>query len=261
MLGGLLVGSAILGSVLGYKGQQQANDTNLQSVREQIAFQREMSNTAIQRRTEDLQKAGLNPMLAYQQGGASTPAGAVANVGNSGAAAASAGASSAASAIGILQGLQGLELSKAQTDNVRAQSDKIRSETMLQSANSARLAADISELLARGDRTRAEAESADVAGKMAHGRWQSFKKYGVADQEALTTVAGSEKAQLEALLSKYSFSADAAKRKAESALSVFALPEAKGSAKYFEATEDMNPWLKTILNVLQGANSARSLGR
>lgn len=175
MLGGLLLGSAILGSVLGYKGQREANDTNLQSVREQIAFQREMSNTAIQRRTEDLQKAGLNPMLAYQQGGASTPAGAVANVGNSGAAAASAGASSAAAAIGVLQGLQGLELSKAQTDNVRAQSDKIRSETMLQSSNSARLAADIAELLARGDRTRAEAESADVAGKMAHGRWQSFK--------------------------------------------------------------------------------------
>jgi len=38
-------------------------------------YQTEMSNSAYQRSIEDLKKAGLNPMLAYTNGGASSPSG------------------------------------------------------------------------------------------------------------------------------------------------------------------------------------------
>lgn len=63
-----------------YLGQRSANKQNLKIAREQMAFQERMSGTAYQRAMDDMRKSGLNPMLAYQQGGASTPGGASAKM-------------------------------------------------------------------------------------------------------------------------------------------------------------------------------------
>ena len=56
------------------------------SAQKQMKFQREMSNTAIQRQVADMRKAGINPILAAKYGGASTPTGASYQVPNIGAA-------------------------------------------------------------------------------------------------------------------------------------------------------------------------------
>jgi hypothetical protein len=73
--------AAAIGAWAGYQGTKKTNIASAQQAQKQMDFQREMSNTAVQRRMADLKRSGLNPILA---GGkeASSPAGQQAPVQN-----------------------------------------------------------------------------------------------------------------------------------------------------------------------------------
>jgi len=120
----------VLGPVLGYIGAERAEDASHDMAqgsmqfsagmaREQMQFQERMRGTQYQTAVGDMRAAGLNPMLAYGQGGAGTPTGASASANQSfqpqnsmAAALASAGA-------------------VAQLDKVAAEADNIRADTAI----------------------------------------------------------------------------------------------------------------------------------
>lgn len=83
---------AIGGGVVDFLGQQSANEQNWDEfVSNQIwnttqinaarNYNTEMSNTAYQRAVADMKKAGINPMMAAMNGGASSPTSPITNAG------------------------------------------------------------------------------------------------------------------------------------------------------------------------------------
>lgn len=76
MAGGLISGAFAV------KGQKRANKQARKEAVLNRAFQERMSSTAYRRGMQDMREAGLNPMLAFSQGGASSPMGSIAPMKN-----------------------------------------------------------------------------------------------------------------------------------------------------------------------------------
>lgn len=116
--------AAIAGSILsggfGAFGASKQNKAQIALSREQMAFQERMSSTAYQRSMADMKAAGLNPMLAYQKGGASTPAGAQPNIVNELAAPSN-------SASQLMSNLA----AKAQIENIQSQTELNRQQKII----------------------------------------------------------------------------------------------------------------------------------
>lgn len=130
-LGGIAAG---VGSLLGGAGQNVASARQAAIQRQ---FEERMSSTAWQRGVKDMRAAGLNPMLAFEQGPASTPSGATGDVPyNYGEA--------VSSAMSGMQLRQSMALSRAQQAQARAGAANTQVNTAY---TSAKLAADFGHVL------------------------------------------------------------------------------------------------------------------
>lgn len=127
VLGSAGIGAAanIIGGLIGKRGQEEANATNIQLAREQMRFQERMSSTAYQRATTDLAKSGLNRILALGNP-ATTPAGARAMVASTGAPLAAGVAGAASSAREAIQQRAQRQMMQAQIDLLEQNTIKSR---------------------------------------------------------------------------------------------------------------------------------------
>lgn len=236
----------------GRSGQNQANDFNAQQAQLNRDFQERMRATQYQTTVKDLQAAGLNPMLAYSNGGAGTPSGAVSAPAQS---AVGAGMSSAKQGADTAMALKQLEMTDAQIQQVKAGTAKIQSETMDQNLNTARLLNEVA--LGREDILLRNRQSSLTFQQMLKTAAETSRT----NEEVGATNALKRQRELDIARGTETFSADVARRKAESALAQYELPKAKAEADWMEQLGRVNPSLKTLLMIFQGLNSARSLGR
>lgn len=236
--GGLSLAGNLLGGLFGNSAQAAANRTNIRLARENREFQERMSNTAYQRSTADLLKAGLNPMLATQQGGSSTPNTSAATVEPVDAAARSIGPAV----------------------NSALQAQKVRAETALvgQTAREKRYQADIAEVernrvlentIGGGDlppsiqdvireqtrdharKARAEAEAAEIEARI---------------KKALETSAVSSGQAAAKLADK-----QVTFQEFRNMLEELKLPEARAIATWFEKVGAASPAVKATMSVSQ----------
>lgn len=131
----LSTGGSLLGGVL-------QNNSASRNANNQMDFQRNMSGTSYVRAVADMKAAGLNPMLAYSQGGASTPSGASAPVVDAiSPALNSARASRTVNSQVSLQKLQGDNVSSSTALN-NTTAAKTRMDTLASAANIEKIKAD-----------------------------------------------------------------------------------------------------------------------
>lgn len=98
-------------------GEEQM-DFNAEQAQKNRDFQERMSNTEVQRRKADLEKAGFNPMMAVMNNAASSPSG-------------SSASSGAMVRSGVNSAVQVGKMNEAQIELLKAQSDKARSEAAM----------------------------------------------------------------------------------------------------------------------------------
>ena len=155
----------IVGSIVSGIGGVVQNSANKDIAAENRAFQEQMSNTAYQRGMADMKAAGLNPILAYQKGPASSPTGATAVATNVGEAMVNSFNNSARTAADNSRTEAettklgpATELVKQEVENAKSTQDQIRANTALALAQTTKSGEEAKYISAQIPRTNAETQ-------------------------------------------------------------------------------------------------------
>lgn len=150
------VGSFIPGVGDAY-AQEQANKTNIKIADNANAWMERMSNTAYQRQAEDMEKAGINRILGFQNSGASTPTASVAKV------------EAKAPTDLIRQGVSaftGIQSANAQVQQAQTAAAQQQSQATLNAATTAKTAQETQESVARTSKTIDSIKNQEEARKL-----------------------------------------------------------------------------------------------
>jgi hypothetical protein len=117
------------GAVSNAAATQAVNAQNIAFAQQQTNYQTQMSDTSYQRGVVDMKAAGLNPMLAYSQGGASVPTGVSPQIqstepGNIGAGLAQSAAALASGGFDLAKKGSDIQMMQHQADLVDSQKEK-----------------------------------------------------------------------------------------------------------------------------------------